>query len=57
MGRRKPSVRKGVFRMEAVQTVPKGYQIIYVAWITLRNGKRLYAAAYGRKAWRLMVRK
>jgi hypothetical protein len=36
---------------------PEEYEVIYVAFITLRNGKRLYASAYGRKAWRLVVRK
>jgi hypothetical protein len=37
--------------------VPEGYEVVYTAYITLRNGKRLYASAYGRKAWRLVVRK
>ena len=37
--------------------IPEGYEVIFVAYITLRNGKRLYAAAYGLKAWRLIVRK
>jgi hypothetical protein len=36
--------------------VPEGYQVIYVAYITLRNGRRLYAKSYGLKAWRLTVR-
>ena len=37
--------------------IPEGYEVIYTAYITLRNEKRLYASAYGRKAWRLVVRK
>jgi hypothetical protein len=37
--------------------VPEGFTVIYRPWITLRNGKKLYAVAYGRKAWRLIVRK
>lgn len=37
--------------------VPEGYTVIYRPWITLRNGKRLYAVAYGLKSWRLKVRK
>jgi hypothetical protein len=37
--------------------VPEGYEVVYTAYITLRNGKRLYASAYGRTAWRLVVRK
>ena len=43
--------------MEEEQNVPQGYQVIYRPWITLRNGRRLYAAAYGLKAWRLVIRK
>lgn len=39
------------------EQIPEGYEVIYTAYITLRNGKRLYAAAYGRTAWRLVVRK
>jgi hypothetical protein len=39
------------------ERIPEGYEVIYTAYITLRNGKRLYAAAYGRKSWRLVVRK
>jgi len=39
------------------ERVPEGYEVVYSAFITLRNGKRLYASAYGRKAWRLVVRK
>jgi hypothetical protein len=37
--------------------VPEGYEVVYSAFITLRNGHRLYAKAYGLKAWRLVVRK
>lgn len=43
--------------MDEVQDVPQGYQVIYRTWVTSRNGKRLYAAAYGLKAWRLTIRK
>jgi len=39
------------------ERVPEGYEVVFTAFITLRNGKRLYAATYGRKAWRLVVRK
>ena len=39
------------------EQIPEGYEVIYTAFITLRNGKRLYASQYGRKAWRLVVRK
>lgn len=40
-----------------VDEVPEGHQVIYVAWITLRNGRRLYASTYGLKAFRLVVKK
>ena len=30
---------------------------IYIAYITLRNGKRIYARQYGLKAFRIAVRK
>jgi hypothetical protein len=39
------------------EVVPEGHEVIYVTFITLRNGRRLYASAYGLKAWRLVVRK
>ncbi len=39
------------------EVVPEGYEVVYAAYITLRNGRRLYAAAFGLKAWRLVVRK
>lgn len=39
------------------ETVPEGYEVIYVTYITLKNGKRLFAATYGLKAFRLKVRK
>lgn len=39
------------------ETVPEGYTVVYTPYITLKNGKRLYAATYGLKAFRLKVRK
>jgi hypothetical protein len=36
--------------------VPEGYTVVYTTYITLRNGKRLYASSYGRTSWRLVVR-
>ena len=30
---------------------------IYVAFITLRNGKRIYARQYGHKAFRIVVKR
>ena len=43
--------------MQQEKDVPKGYMVIYRPYITLKNGKRLYAKARGLKAWRLLVRK
>jgi hypothetical protein len=37
--------------------VPEGYTVIYRPWVTLRNGRRIYATTYGLKAFRLLVRK
>jgi hypothetical protein len=34
-----------------------GTEIVYVAYITLKNGKRIYAWQYGLKAFPLRVRK
>lgn len=33
-----------------------GIRYIYVAFITLRNGKRIYARQYGLKAFRIAVK-
>ncbi|MGM9771023.1 MAG: hypothetical protein ACI3YU_00055 [Segatella copri] len=33
------------------------YEIIYVAYITRKNGRRDYARNHGLKAWRIRVRK
>ncbi len=30
--------------------------VVYTAYITLKNGKRLYAWQYGKKAFRLKIR-
>ena len=35
----------------------KGYAVVYTPHITLRNGRRIYASAYGLKAFRLEIRK
>ena len=43
--------------VKKTEAVPEGYRVIYRPWITLRNGRRLYAKAYGLTAWRLLVRK
>ena len=35
-----------------IERIPDGYHYIFVAYITLRNGKRLYAKKYGKRAFR-----
>jgi len=35
---------------------PPGYRWIFVAWITLKDGTRLYARDYGKKAFRILVK-
>lgn len=32
-------------------------EIIYTKYITLRNGKRIFASQYGLKAFRIVIRK
>lgn len=36
--------------------VPEGYVVRFVAYITLKNGKRLYAKACGIRAFPLIVK-
>ena len=33
-----------------------GYKLIFVAYITTRNGKRIYAYQYGKKAFPIWVK-
>jgi len=44
-------------KQKEAEKAPESKTVIYTAYITLRNGKRLYAAAYGFKAFRIEVRK
>lgn len=37
-------------------SVPKGYVVRFVAYITLKNGKRLYAKACGKRAFPIVVK-
>ena len=37
-----------------MKTVRQGYIVIYTPYIT-RNGKRIYASSYGKKAFRLEI--
>lgn len=43
--------------MERKRNAPQEYQVIFRPWITLRSGRRLYAAAYGLKAFALKIRR
>ncbi|TDR40479.1 hypothetical protein DFR29_113181 [Tahibacter aquaticus] len=36
-------------------TARPGYRLIFRPFITLKNGKRLYARQYGRSAWAFEV--
>jgi hypothetical protein len=35
---------------------PAGYHYVYTAYITLKNGRRIYASSYGLKAFAILVR-
>jgi len=35
--------------------VPEGYKLVFTAYITLKNGKRLYASTIGKKAFPLLI--
>ena len=39
------------------QRPPEGYEFIFRKFVTLRNGRRLYASAFGYQAWKLKVRR
>lgn len=38
------------------RAVPKGYKRVYSKFITLKNGRKLYASSYGLKAFTFLVR-
>lgn len=38
------------------KSAPNGYHFIFVAFITLPNGKRLYAKNYGKRAFCILVK-
>ena len=37
------------------KAVPPGYKLVFRAWKTDRNGRRLNASHYGLRAWPLVV--
>lgn len=41
---------------QAKTTPPKGRRLIFVAFITLKNGKRIYAKDYGKRAFAIYVK-
>lgn len=46
----------GKIFLKGVINMPKDAKYIFVAFITLRNGKRIYARQYGRRAFRIAVK-
>lgn len=35
--------------------IPDGYKVVFRSWVTLKNGKKLYAAQIGKRAIPLVV--
>ena len=35
--------------------IPDGFKLVFRPWITLRNGKKLYASQVGKRAFPLVV--
>jgi len=42
--------------MPSTERSRPGYHVIFVAYITTRNGKRIYASAYGLRAFAIWVK-
>lgn len=36
--------------------IPEGYKLVFRPWITLKNGKKLFASQFGKRAFPLVVR-
>ncbi len=52
-----PGKRKGIFMHDrSYPPVPKGYHIEFRPWRRLPDGRILYASAYGKKAWPILVK-
>jgi hypothetical protein len=43
-------------QMKLKLPLPAGHAVRFVAYITLRNGKRLYARHFGKKAFPIIVK-
>jgi len=52
-----PNSQKGEARMSVRTTPAPGDEVVYTKYITLRNGKRLYAFEYGLNAFRIVVKR
>ena len=39
------------------QPVKDGYTVVYRSWTTTKDGKKIYAKDYGKRAFRLVIRK
>lgn len=48
--------QKGVVHVRNERKVRRGETVIWVAYITLKNGKRIYASQYGLRAFPIKVR-
>jgi hypothetical protein len=35
--------------------IPEGYQLVFRPWITLKNGTKLFARQFGKRAFPLVV--
>ena len=35
--------------------IPDGYEVVFRPWITLKNGKKLFASQVGKRAFPLVV--
>lgn len=42
--------------LPGVRDIPADHTVVFRAWITLKNGTRLYAKTYGLKAFPVLVR-
>ncbi|OHE57972.1 MAG: hypothetical protein A2Z47_15130 [Thermodesulfovibrio sp. RBG_19FT_COMBO_42_12] len=48
---------KALFKERRAKSLEKdGYRLIFVAYITTRTGRRLYAWQYGRRCWAIWVK-
>jgi hypothetical protein len=46
---------KGVLKMATKLIVPKGFRLIFRAWITDKDGNRVYAKDHGKRGFPLLV--